>query len=29
MDSREAAAGEFRRFDLVSTYSNISAYSKQ
>ena len=29
MDSREAAAGEFRRFDLVSIYCNISAYSKQ
>jgi hypothetical protein len=29
MDAREAAPGEFRRFDLVSTYSNISAYSRQ
>ena len=29
MDSREAKPGEFRRFDLVSIYCNISAYSKQ
>jgi len=29
MESREAAPGEQRRFDLVSIYCNISAYSKQ
>jgi hypothetical protein len=29
MDSREANPGEFRRFDLVSIYCNISAYMKQ
>jgi hypothetical protein len=28
-DAREAAPGEMRRFDLVSIYCNISAYSKQ
>lgn len=29
MEKREAATGEQRRFDLVSIYCNISAYSKQ
>jgi hypothetical protein len=29
LDAREANPGEFRRFDLVSIYCNISAYSKQ
>lgn len=29
LDSREAAPGEFRRFDLVGGYSNISVYAKQ
>lgn len=29
MESREAASGEQRRFDLVSIFCNISAYSKQ
>jgi hypothetical protein len=29
MESREAAAGEQRRFDLVSIYCNISTYTKQ
>jgi hypothetical protein len=29
MESREAATGEMRRFDLVSIYCNISQYQKQ
>jgi hypothetical protein len=29
METREAATGEQRRFDLVSIYCNISAYAKQ
>lgn len=29
MEAREAASGELRRFDLVTIYCNISAYSKQ
>ena len=29
MEAREAAPGELRRFDLVSTFGNISQYGKQ
>ncbi|MBS1123430.1 MAG: hypothetical protein H6Q90_5658, partial [Deltaproteobacteria bacterium] len=29
MESREAAPGEQRRFDLVGIYCNISQYTKQ